>query len=272
MQLPKIGLWTWKVHDEAVFYDALSLWYRHFDTAWIYHNEERLGKVFKDYWKRDELWISSKIRFDYVPDYSFHVFKDEDFLYSQLEDRFLKTLNDLRTDYLDLVYLHWPTWYENDAKAFEKLLQYKREGRILHLWVSNFPKGMLEKFYSLFWNEIEYLQTERHACLGDQLLEGFCKEKNINIVAYSPFWHGHLLKDERLKVLASENWISVSQMLLAYLLNKGFFVIPKSSNFQRLQENIEAWRVVLSENTVQSIECLEKHFRYNNPPFAPRYE
>ena len=152
MQLPKIGLWTWKVHDEAVFYDALSLWYRHFDTAWIYHNEERLGKVFKDYWKRDELWISSKIRFDYVPDYSFHVFKDEDFLYSQLEDRFLKTLNDLRTDYLDLVYLHWPTWYENDAKAFEKLLQYKREGRILHLWVSNFPKGMLEKFYSLFWN------------------------------------------------------------------------------------------------------------------------
>jgi 2,5-diketo-D-gluconate reductase B len=131
---------------------------------------------------------------------------------------------------------------------------------------------MLEKFYSLFWNEIEYLQTERHACLGDQLLEGFCKEKNINIVAYSPFWHGHLLKDERLKVLASGNWISVSQMLLAYLLNKGFFVIPKSSNFQRLQENIEAWRVVLSENTVQSIECLEKHFRYNNPPFAPRYE
>ena len=114
--------------------EALDIGYRHFDTAWIYNNERILGKVFdEEKTKREQLRITTKVWFDYVPDYKPHEFLENDFCYSQLDSRLKQTFIDLRTEYLDLVLLHWPTDMDNDIFAFEKLLNYKREGRIRHL-------------------------------------------------------------------------------------------------------------------------------------------
>lgn len=76
---------------------------------------------------RSQLWITTKVWFDYIPNYQVHTFVESDFSYTQLEKRFYQTLKDLNTDYLDLVLLHWPTNLDNDLSAFEKLLYFKKK-------------------------------------------------------------------------------------------------------------------------------------------------
>lgn len=82
---------------------------------------------------RDQLHITTKVWFDYIPNYQPHHFKAEDFHYTKLEERFEDSLKKLKTEYLDQVLLHRPTSLENDLRAFEKLLKRKKEGKILQL-------------------------------------------------------------------------------------------------------------------------------------------
>lgn len=273
MEIPNIWLWTWKIQDERVIQEALDIGYHHFDTAWIYNNERILGKVFdEEKTKREQLRITTKVWFDYVPDYKPHEFLENDFCYSQLESRLKQTFIDLKTEYLDLVLLHWPTDMDNDIFAFEKLLNYKREGRIRHLWVSNFPYSKLRNLYSYVWEELEFLEIEKHACLSNEKAEAFAHEKGIKIIAYSPLWHGHLLKNPLLEELAAEEQVSVAQLCIAYIIEKWCICIPKSSSKERLLENYHAKEIHLSEKSISIIDSMTKNHRYNNPPFAPDWE
>ena len=273
MDIPKLGLWTWKIDNtqiETIISLAYDIGYRFFDTAWIYGNEAWVWNALKSLWKdRGSYWLTTKVWFDYVPDYQKHDFVVQDFMYSNLEKRLVDSFNDLKTDYFDLVLLHWPTNFNNDAYAFEKLLKYKREGRILHLWVSNFPTDVMKKMVSYFWNEVEFNQFERHAFLSNDSLEIYLKENNIQMMAYSPLWHQHLLKNSELVKIANEYSISVPQLCLAYLLKKGFIVIPKASSIEHLKDNYSSLDIELSDEIIKKVDSLPKNYRYINPPFAP---
>lgn len=274
MDIPKLGLWTWKLDDDQckkIIPLAYDLWYRLFDTAWIYWNEEWVWESL--FWlgiQRDNYWITTKVWFDYVPNYQKHDFVEQDFIYSNLEKRLNNSYDALKTEYIDLVLLHWPTNLDNDAHAFEKLLKYKREGRILHLWVSNFPTDAMKQMVSFFWNEVEFNQFERHAFLANDVLENYLKDNAIQSISYSPLWHQHLLSNEELIKLAEELDISVSQLCLAYLLKKGFIVIPKASSIDHLKDNYSSLHINLSDEIMKKVDSLPKNYRYVNPPFAPK--
>ena len=275
MEIPKLGLWTWKIDStqiKTILPLAYDLGYRLFDTAWIYWNEEWIWEVLASLKNRKEYWLTTKVWFDYVPNYQKHQFVEKDFLYTNLEKRLTNSLSVLRCEYLDLVLLHWPTTSDNDVKAFEKLLNYKKDWRILHLWLSNFPKKYLEKMVGYFWDEIEYCQFERHAFLANDWLEEYMKNKGIQAIAYSPSWHQHLLKNEELTSIADLLDISVSQLCISYLLKKWFIVIPKASSLEHLKENYEAWELILSDDIVKKMDDLPKNYRYINPPFAPEWD
>lgn len=275
MDIPKLGLWTWKLDDDQcrkIIPLAYDLGYRLFDTAWIYWNEEWVWGAL--YWlgiQRDNYWITTKVWFDYVPNYQKHNFVEQDFLYSNLEKRLDNSFENLKTEYLDLVLLHWPTNPDNDAYAFEKLLKYKREGRILHLWVSNFPTDAMKKMVSSFWNEVEFNQFERHAFLSNDMLEKYLRDYSIQSIAYSPLWHQYLLTNEELVKMADELNISVSQLCLTYLLKKGFIVIPKASSIEHLKDNYSSLDINLSDEIIKKVDSLSKNYRYVNPPFAPKW-
>ena len=276
MDIPKLGLWTWKITSEQlkqILPLAYEVGYRLFDTAWIYWNEEWVWEGLSSLRsERGSFRISTKVWFDYVPNYQKHEFVDQDFLYTQLDERLNASFKALRTEYLDLVFLHWPTSSDNDAYVFEKLLNYKKEWRIRYLWVSNFPKHALEKMVERFWDEIAYHQYERHAFLEPDLLEKYMREKWIQWIAYSPLWHQHLLKNNELILISKALWINVSQLCLAYLLKKGLIVIPKASSKEHLKENFEALSIELEDEVIEKMDNLPKNYRYNNPPFAPEWD
>lgn len=269
--IPKLGLWTWKLNNiYQNIIDALSIWYRHIDSAWIYNNEKEIWKGINDFKiEREKLWITSKVWFDFVPDYHEHRFSESDFHYTKLEERFYQSLKDLRVGYVDLLLLHRPTNPDNDSYAFEKLLQFKKKWYVRNVWVSNFPLKNLRILVSRFWEDIYLNQIEKHPCLSNPELENYMSKNSILLEWYSPLWHGYLLKNDEIKQIAEKKWITAAQLCIAYLLSKWYIVIPKSSSKERLQENFNAGNIPLDNETIKQLDSLPKNYRYNNPPFAP---
>lgn len=268
-----IGLGTWKIKNlkETVSY-AISCGYRLFDTAWIYHNEEELGNALKNTkLPRTDYQIISKVWFDYVPNYTKHSFIEEDFQYIQLKKRFFQTLKNLKTEYVDMLLLHRPTNEKNDIQAFNQLLELKSKGYVKHLWVSNFPLYYLKKIITEFWEEVEVLENEAHVFLETDDILSYCKEHQIQFIGYSPLGHGHLIWDNRIIDIANKSWLSPAKLVLGYLIKKGIIPIPKTSNFDTLKENHDACFVNLSPEIIKKLEELPKDYRYNNPPFAPKW-
>lgn len=167
-----------------------------------------------------------------------------------------------------MVLLHRPSTPDNDAQAFETLLRLKKTGKIRQVGVSNFSFPQLELLYSRFGSEIFTNQIEWHVCLSSPELETFAKEKKLILTAYSPLAQGHLLSYAPFLALAEEFQLPPAQLALAYLLTKGAVVIPKASSQEKLQENIEAQKLVLAPEIIARLDQLPKHHRYCNPPFA----
>lgn len=252
---------------------ALEIGYRHIDTARIYNNESEVWTAIKDSQiPREQLHITTKVWFDYVPNYQQHQFKAEDFSYTKLEERFEASLQALRTEYLDQVLLHRPTTLENDLKTFEKLLKLKKEWKILQLWVSNFPLWYLKEFREYFGDEISCNQIEFHPCLSNPELQIFAKEKNLTLQAYSPLGHGKILKNPILLAIAEKHNVPPAQVCIARVLQQNLLPLPKASTPSRLLENRNAQNITLDSEDLEKIDQLPKHYRYCNPPFAPNWD
>jgi diketogulonate reductase-like aldo/keto reductase len=73
------------------------------------------------------------------------------------------------------------------------------------------------------------------------------------------------LEDEFLSSIAHKKGITVAQLVLAWSMHRGVIVIPKSEHEERVVENLEAQRVVLTEDEVASITKYDKQTRFNNP-------
>jgi len=129
---------------------------------------------------------------------------------------------------------------EARKEAWRGLEEKVKEGKLRSIGVSNYTIAHLEemKDYAIIppvTNQVEY-----HPWLVQQKLKDYCDDSNIIITAYSPFASGEIMKDERIKDLASKTNRTAGQALIAWSYQQGMIVIPKSSNPGRIQENLEA--------------------------------
>jgi diketogulonate reductase-like aldo/keto reductase len=123
VEIPTIGLGTWMMTKEDEVKEAipaaLDIGYRHIDTAWIYGNEHLIGdaleSVKKDY-KREDLFITSK------------VFTTNVRTYDDIMKSFVESTTKLKTDYLDMLLIHWPSVEEgkdhkevNDKRTLQEI-------------------------------------------------------------------------------------------------------------------------------------------------------
>ena len=271
----KIWLWTWKI-DKSIVIDittsALKLGYRTIDTARIYNNAPEIASAIKESWvPRSELFITSKTRFDYIPNYQKHQFQKSDFSYSLRKQRFEKHLQELETDYLDELLIHRPTREENDLALLELLSSYQQKGIIKHIWVSNFPISYLKKIRPQLPCQLSCNQIELHPCLFDPEIIHFSKVNNLQITAYSPLAHWHLLKNPTINQIAKKHQASPAQICIARCLAQGVNVLVKASAPEKLGQNLNSEKIILDRQDFDLISSLPKHHRYNNPPFSPTW-
>jgi alcohol dehydrogenase (NADP+) len=288
--MPALGLGTWLSQPNEVFeavLTAIKTGYRHIDCAHIYKNEKEIGealhKAFRDgLVKREGLWVTSKLWNDsHLPE---HVLPSME-----------TTLKNLRLDYLDLYLIHWPVSvkkgidYPSRAEDFlryeespltatwESMEKLVEKGLTKHIGVSNFNILRLEEILSSARILPEVNQVELHPYLPQQRLKEFCEAKGIYLTAYGPLGAAYrvakkevslpiLLEDKAVKAIAEKHKATPAQVLLAWGMERGTAVIPKSVNPVRIKENFGAIDIELDNEDMEVLASLEGPYRYTPGP------
>lgn len=255
-EIPSIGFGTWKLKNNdstiEVIKTAIKIGYRHFDTAFAYGNEEKVGVGIKDAnIDRNELFITGKLW-------------NADRGYDNIINACKRTIKNLDCEYLDLYLIHWPAsialypnWSEinNETwKAFEYLY---KEGLVKAIGVCNFKVHHLEELIK----EASILpmvnQIEFHPGFMQKEILEYCKEKNILVEAWSPLASGKVFKNELLNEIAKKYNVSISQLCIKWCLQNGVLPLPKSKTEERMIENINLPDFTIDESDMNKINNME---------------
>ncbi|GLQ56909.1 hypothetical protein GCM10010862_41680 [Devosia nitrariae] len=158
-----------------------------------------------------------------------------------------ESLRRLETDRLDLYLLHWRGSFrlEETVRAFEKL---KADGKILRWGVSNFDVDDMEELEALSdgcaTNQVLYNLSRRG--IEHDLLD-WSRRRSMPITAYSPIEQGRLARSSELAAIAEAHRATPVQIALAFVLDKpGVIAIPKTSDSERVEENLKALDIRLT--------------------------
>jgi len=271
-KIPAIGLGTWQSKPnevtEAVKH-ALKVGYRHIDTALAYGNEAEVGKGIKESGvPRSEIWLTTKL------DNTWH---------HRVTEGIETSLKDLGTDYVDLYLMHWPSSTDpSDTKKhlpdwdFIKTWQEMQKipkSKARNIGVSNFGIRNLEKLLSHpSCKTIPAVnQVELHPNCPSPKLVAYCKEKGIHCTGYSCLGstNSPLYKDKTLLQLADKLGKTPQQVLLAWGIQKGWSVIPKSVNLDRVEKNfgLDGWE--LSSEQIAELDGLKDRFKVCGDGWLP---
>ena len=267
MIVPKFGLGTFRLSGQTVIDSvktALDVGYRAIDTAQIYANEAEVGQaIAESQLNRDQLFITTKIWTEnYAPDK----------LISSLKD----SLRKLRTDAVNLTLIHWPApkLGVSIPDVMQALLEAKQQGLTEHIGISNFNIELTQQAIdSIGLEHIATNQIELSPYLQNHRLVDFLQSQNIDVTSYMTLAYGKVLNDSLLLDIAAQHQASSAQIALAWALQKGFAVIPSSTNREHLIANLRAQEIQLTKDEMAAIAKLNRNAREVNPEqLAPLWD
>ncbi|MER0127893.1 2,5-didehydrogluconate reductase DkgB [Franconibacter daqui] len=267
MTVPAFGLGTFRLKDDVVIASvktALELGYRAIDTAQIYDNEAAIGQALEESGvARRDLYITTKIW-------------TENLSKEKLIPSLKASLQKLRTDYVDLTLIHWPS--PGDAVAVEEfmqaLLEAKKEGLTREIGISNFTIPLMERAIAAVGAEqIATNQIELSPYLQNKKVAAWAKAHGIPVTSYMTLAYGKALEDEAIARIAAKHQATPAQVILAWALALGYAVIPSSTKRANLQSNLQAQQLTLDEEDMNAIAALDRNERLVSPEgLAPQWD
>ncbi len=264
LRMPKLGLGTWRMKGdecrEAVE-RALSLGYRHIDTAEMYSNEEAVGAALNGArLPRADIHVTTKVWHDHLA---------PDAMRRAIEG----SLTKLQTDYVDLYMIHWPAPDMDLPSALATLVRLKEEGLTRAIGVCNFPVALLRQAVEEVGAPLAANQVEYHVLLGQDPVLHYLRAHDMALTAYCPIAQGKLADHEELGVIARKHGVTAAQVALKWLLDQpGVAAIPKAARRESQVANLEAMRIALDDSDRAAIAALPKAQRMVNPGFAPAWD
>jgi len=256
VKLPWLGLGVWRVKegDEVIssVKHAIQSGYRSIDTAAVYGNEEGVGQAIKESGvAREELFITTKVW-------------NSDQGYESTLQAFETSRKKLGLEYIDLYLIHWPVKgkYVETWKALEKLY---KDGLVRAIGVSNHQIHHLQDIMEASEIVPAVNQVEFHPLLTQKELLGFCKDKGIQLEAWSPLMQGNL-DVPLLAELADKYQKTPAQIVLRWDLQNGVVTIPKSITPHRIEENSKIFDFTLSAEDMEKIDALNQNKRFGSDP------
>ena len=232
---------------EAIRY-SISKGQNHIDCAELYggfYTDEIVGRAIAGL-ERQDLYIGDKLWKSSVGNG----------LARSTVEQMLKKLG---TDYIDLLYIHAPF---DDAPWQEAIPQIDAlidEGVVRHFGVSNFSVAQMEQAMMIAKHPITANQMNYnviHKDEVDQAFHDFCKQHDIQLVAYQPVKRQEVLTNETVKKIAEAHNATPAQVALAWLLSKNALPIPKATQKAHIDENLEAVNLVLKETDISELDNL----------------
>lgn len=246
--IPEIGFGVYMIYDrdkcKEIVQEAIKLGYRHFDTAQYYKNERAVGDAIRESGiPREEFFVTTKI---WISDYGYDKCK------KALEDS-LKRLN---LGYIDLVLLHQR--YRDYIGAWKALEDYKKDGKIKSIGVSNFR---IEELTNLL-NNTDTIpvvnQIECHPYYQRKELKEYMNKYDIKTQAWFPLGHGDkkLLNEKIFIELGNKYNKTPAQIILRWHIQCNHIVFPKSLNVDHIKENKEIYDFELTKEDMEEIDKL----------------
>lgn len=251
--VPSLGLGTWRMgenkrrrNDEiAALNVALDLGMTVIDTAEMYGDgdtEELVGEALEG--RREDVFLVTKV----LPSHAKH---------QQTLDACVRSLERLRTDYLDLYLLHWRdrTPLRETVDAFTQLVE---DGKIRRWGVSNFELSDMEELLAIpggsavACNQVLYNLSRRG--IEFDLLP-WCHERGIAIMAYSPIEQARLLRNKAVQRVAVRHDVTPAQLCLAWVLRQeGVIAIPKAGTPEHVREDHGALGLRLTKEDLRELD------------------
>jgi diketogulonate reductase-like aldo/keto reductase len=259
--MPTFGLGTWENedHDQCVesVRTALEMGYRHIDTAQAYRNEDAVGEgIAAADVDREDVYLATKI---WISNLSY------DDVHASFED----SLSRLGTDYVDLLYIHWPARSYDPPETLRAFDELYDEGKIRDVGVSNFEPEHVEEAREILDAPVFANQVECHPLLPQTELQEYAAETGLELVAYSPLKRGEIFDQPTIAAIADDHGVSAAQVSLAWLREKGITAIPKATSEAHIRDNWESLALELSAEEIQRIDDIGTVDRHINPDFAP---
>ena len=259
--MPTLGLGTWENDDPDACSEsvrtALETGYRHVDTAQIYRNEEAVGRgIAAAAVDREDVFLATKVWIDKLG--AENVIESTE-----------ASLERLGTEYLDLLYVHWPAGeYDSEGtlSAFEQLYE---AGTIKRIGVSNFEPEHLEAAQAAIDAPIFANQVEIHPLLQQRELRSFCADAGVELVAYSPLARGDVFEVDTLSEIAETHGVSEARVSLAWLRQKGITAIPKATGADHIRDNWASLEFELTPAEIERIDDIDAERRMVDPDFGP---
>ena len=255
--LPLAGIGVYKVNSDremrTAVRTAVENGIRLFDTASFYKNEDILGDALADCGvPRSELYLTTKI---------WNTAQRLGDIRGSVE----RSLDRLRTDYLDLYLIHWPVpgCFPHTWKEMENL---KREGLVRSIGVSNFTIRNLETLAVTSGVVPAVNQIECHPLNRQQKLVQYCQQHGIIVQAYAPLARGMYIDRLVLEQIGARYGKTAAQVGLRWLVQRQISVIPKSVRPDRIRENADIFDFTLTDTEMDSIDQLDENFRSASIP------
>lgn len=249
IKMPILGYGVYQVTKEECercVKDALQAGYRSIDTAQAYYNEEEVGAaVAKSGIPRQEIFLTSKV---WVENYG----------YEKCRKSVEESMKKLQTDYIDLMLLHQPfSDYYGAWKALEELY---REGKLRAIGVSNFYPDRLVDIASFAGIRPMVNQVEAHPYNQQKSAKEYMDKYGVQMEAWAPFGEGRggLFEDDTLKEIGGKYKKTTAQVMLKWQIERGVIVIPKTTHYERMAENLNVFDFELSPEDMERIAALDK--------------
>lgn len=238
--IPKIAFGTWQIENDSVtgaVKAALSVGYRHIDTAAAYENECGVGKALRESGlRREDVFITTKIPADVKT-------------YEGAKSVIAASLKNLGTPYIDLMLIHAPkpweelfggsekTYYEENLAVWKAMEEAVAAGQIRSIGVSNFEVSDLQNLID--HAEIKPAVNQIRIHIGHTPAEviSYCKTNDIVVMAFSPNATGKLLGHPVVTEIAEKYQVSVPQLSIRYDYQLGLIPLPRSTNPIHIAEN-----------------------------------
>lgn len=256
VSIPKLGFGTWFIDDdkaaEAVR-QAVSVGYRHIDTAQAYGNERGVGEgVCTCGIPREEIFVTSKVAAEHKT-------------YHSAMDSIDETLGKMGLDYLDLMIIHspqpWAEWrgkkryFDENKEVWKAMEDAYKAGKLRAIGVSNFLQDDLESLLASC--EIRPMVNQILVHIGQtplSLIE-YCRSQNILVESYSPIGHGQILQSPLVLEAAEKYGVTAAQLSVRYAVQLGTAALPKTGNPEHMKENA-AIEFAISEEDMNTLEGL----------------
>ncbi len=259
VKMPLVGFGTFMLDGETctdLVAAAIKSGYRMIDTAEAYGNEKAVSDgIEQSGIARKELFIVSKVNFK---------------SYENTERTVMQSLDNLRTDYIDLMLLHWP--FANYYAAWRALEKLYTEGKVHAIGVSNFEPDQLVDLiaYNNVVPAVNQIETNLYCQRSTE--RSWMDKKQVAHMAYAPLGQGNrneMFSEPAVMALSEKYGKTPTQILLRFLTQKGIAVIPRSMQPAHIKENFDLLNFTLTADEMTRLSSLDKKEPLIGKPETP---